>query len=69
MNILELKSTPRGTLTKAEAIEYVGGPDFFKELEEGHDLKPCRKKATRILYRIEEINRCLEEAEKALNFS
>lgn len=66
MSFLSIKATPKGCLTKAEAIEYVGGPDFFAELVRDHQLCPCRKLGTRHLYRITELDRCMAAAEELL---
>jgi hypothetical protein len=60
-----LKFTPKpvGTLSKSDAIDYVGSPDFFTDLEKRFGLCPCRVKGTSIRYRIQELDRCLEAAE------
>lgn len=63
MNLLKLDQKLVGTLTKEEAIDYVGGVDFFQELERDHALTPCRKLRTRVRYRIAELDRALLEAE------
>jgi len=54
---------PVGALTKGDAIDYVGGPDYFAELEQAHGLCPCRSLKTRVLYRVAELDRCLVAAE------
>ncbi len=64
--LLKLEVTPRGTVTKAEAVEYVGGPDFFEELVRDHGLCPCRELRTRVLYRIAELDRCVLAAEEII---
>jgi|DEB0MinimDraft_10_1074344.scaffolds.fasta_scaffold06508_2 hypothetical protein len=48
-----LKFTPKpvGTLSKSDAIDYVGSPDFFTDLEKRFGLCPCRVKGTSIRYR------------------
>lgn len=65
-SLLKIEVTPRGAITKAEAIDYVGGPDYFAELETDHGLCPCRELTTRKLYRVAELDRCMEEAEKVI---
>lgn len=64
MNILKAEFTLKGTLTKEEAIAYVGTEEFFTELERDFGLCPCRDRKTRIRYRIAELDRCLEEAQR-----
>lgn len=65
-SLLQIKATPRGAISKAEAIDYVGGPDFFAELEEQHGLCPCRELSTRKLYRVAELERCMTAAQEII---
>ncbi len=64
--LLSIEVTPKGCLNQEEAEAYVGGPDFFRELVRDHQLCPCRKLKTRILYRIAELDRCMAAAEEIL---
>lgn len=66
MGLLHIKATPKGAISKADAIEYVGGPEFFDELVRDHQLCPCRKLGTRHLYRVQELDRCMRAAEELL---
>lgn len=64
--LLSIEVRPKGTLTQEEAEAYVGSADYFKELVRDHQLCPCRKLKTRILYRIAELDRCMMAAEQIL---
>lgn len=61
--LLKMELRPVGAISKAAAIEYVGGPDYFAELERDYRLCPCRELKTRVLYRVAELDRCMEAAE------
>lgn len=63
MSLLKMDLRPVGALSKGEAVEYVGGPDYFAELERIHGLCPCRDLKTRQLYRVAELDRCMAAAE------
>lgn len=61
--LIKIESSPLGAISKSAAIDYVGGPDYFAELERDHGLCPCRELKTRVLYRVAELDRCMEAAE------
>lgn len=61
--LLKMEMRPVGAISKASAVEYVGGPDYFAELERDYGLCPCRELKTRVLYRIAELDRCMAAAE------
>lgn len=61
--LITLEATLIGAINKEKAIGYVGGPDYFAELERDHGLCPCRELKTRVLYRVAELDRCMEAAE------
>ena len=61
--LIRIESKPLGAIKKEAAIDYVGGPDYFAELERDHGLCPCRELKTRVMFRIAELDRCMAEAE------
>lgn len=67
MAVIEITQTPRATLRKNEAIEYVGHQDLFETLVTDYGLRPVMQKTTLILYRIDAIDAALRECELAAN--
>lgn len=61
--LLKIESNPVGAISKSAAVDYVGGPDYFIELERDYGLCPCRELKTRVLYRVAELDRCMAAAE------
>jgi hypothetical protein len=66
MTLLKLQVSPRGSLTQAEAEDYLGGSEPLRVLVEQWGLRPWHAKATRIRYRVEAIEEAMRRAEHAL---
>lgn len=58
-----LKATPRGSLSQAEAAEYVGGMEPLRTLETHWGLRPWDGNATRKRYRVSAIEEAMARAE------